>query len=148
MSVAQVSPQSFQADPAQVNQKVQADKASTPAQTAQPAEKAIQATKTDTVTVSAAALQMATKTATTTLTGSALARSLKQQGMPVDQIALKMNLSPEVAARLLGIQVVKTAPQAKPATATAQPQQVASSPAEEAIETPAAKAQETLLGKV
>lgn len=131
-------------------------KTTTPATTTAQADKSAQQsgekTKTDKVDVSKAALQMASKTATAaTLTGSALARSLKQQGMPLAQIALKMGLSPDAAARLLGVQAAKTAPQT--ATISPQTQQVTASatqsysPAEEATENPSAKVQETLQGE-
>jgi hypothetical protein len=93
--------------------------ATTTAQANQSTPQSADKTKTDKVTVSKAASQMASKTVTAAkLTGSALARSLKQQGMPLSQIALKMGLSADAAARLLGIQVANAAVQAAPTAKT------------------------------
>ena len=155
MSLAQISPTSVQANPANVNPQVKTDQTTAAPQVTQDAKQSVEKTKTDTITVSKVALQMASKAAiAATLTGSALARSLKQQGMPLAQIAQKMGLTPDAAARLLGIQVAKITPQTKPTVAASpQPQQVATSaaqtysPSEEATESPVAKAQETLQGK-
>lgn len=150
---------SVAANPAQINPQAKAEQTATTAQANQGAQQAVVKTKTDTVTVSGAALQMAAKTANaTTLKGHALAAYLKQQGMSLPQIAQKMALTPDAAAKLLGVPVANTAPQASNPTVatTAQPQQAVASttstaqsgtPADEATESPDAKAQETLQGK-
>lgn len=159
---SELSINSVAANPAKINPQAKAELASTAAQANQGAQQAVAQAKTDTVTVSGAALQMASKTANaTTLKGHALATYLKQQGMSLPQIAQKMALTPDAAAKLLGVTLATTTPLAnKPTVATApQPQQVApstpstpstaqsSTPADETTESPDAKAQEALQGK-
>ncbi len=163
---SELSINSVASNPAQINPQAKAEQAAAAAQANQGAHQAVAQAKTDTVTVSGAALQMAAKTANaTTLKGHALATYLKQQGMSLPQIAQKMALTPDAAAKLLGVTLATTTPQAnKPTVATApQPQQVAASttatpstttataqsstPADEATESPDAKAQEAIQGK-
>ena len=57
MSVAQVSPNSVNANPAYVNPQVKTEQASSVPQVNQEALRSVQATKTDTVTISKEALQ-------------------------------------------------------------------------------------------
>jgi FtsZ-interacting cell division protein ZipA len=152
----ELSINSVAANPAHINPQVKTDQATAAPQADQSAQQSVAKAKTDTVTVSKAALHMTSKAAAAaaTLTGAALARSLKERGMPLSQIAVTMGLSPDAAARLLGVQVAKSTSQAKPTVTTPpKPLQVAASaaqsysPAEEAKESPAAKAQESLQGK-
>lgn len=58
MSISAISPNSVQSNPAHVNPQEQADKNATPAQTDQPAQKAVKAAQTDTVTISKQAVQL------------------------------------------------------------------------------------------
>lgn len=164
---SELSINSVAANPANMNPQVKTDQATATPQANQSAQQSVDKAKTDTITVSEAALQKVSKTATSTittpqadkktqppveknktdkvtvsnaasqmaskaatvatiatLTGSALAHSLKQQGQPLSQIALKMGITLDKAARLLGIQVP-----------------------EESTESVAAKAQEAQQGK-
>jgi len=57
MSLAQLSPTSVQADPAHINSQVKSDQATAAPQANQDAQKAVQATKTDTVTISPQAVK-------------------------------------------------------------------------------------------
>jgi hypothetical protein len=58
MSIAQLSPVSVQANPVDVNPQAKTDQATAAPQVSQDAQKIVQATKTDTVTISPKALQM------------------------------------------------------------------------------------------
>ena len=58
MSIAQLSPNSVAANPATVNPQVKADQATATPQVSQDAQKSVQATKTDTVTISPQAVKM------------------------------------------------------------------------------------------
>lgn len=58
MSISAISPSSVQSNPTQTNPQVQADKNTMPAQAGQPAQKAIKAAQTDTVTISKQAVQL------------------------------------------------------------------------------------------
>jgi Zn-dependent M28 family amino/carboxypeptidase len=57
MSIAQISPTSVQANPANVNPHVKADQSAAVPQANEAARKAVTATKTDTVTISQQAVQ-------------------------------------------------------------------------------------------
>lgn len=57
MSMAQLSPNSVNANPAYVNPQVKAEQATTVPQVSQDAHKSVQTTKTDTVTISSQALK-------------------------------------------------------------------------------------------
>lgn len=63
MSMSQLSPISVQGNSAQFNPQVEAYKNSTPVHTANNTRKAVQASNTDTVTISSQALQMAGRNA-------------------------------------------------------------------------------------
>lgn len=58
MSISQISPASIQANPANVNPQVKTDQATAAPQVNQDVQKAVQAIKTDTVTISKQAVQM------------------------------------------------------------------------------------------
>jgi hypothetical protein len=57
MSIAQLSPTSVNSSPAYVNPQVKAEQATTVPQASQVAQKSVQTTKTDTVTISSQALK-------------------------------------------------------------------------------------------
>ncbi|MEI6206692.1 MAG: hypothetical protein WCP20_07915 [Desulfuromonadales bacterium] len=57
MSIAQLSPNSVAANPADVNPQIKTDKAATVPQVNQDAQKSVQAIKTDTITISPQAVQ-------------------------------------------------------------------------------------------
>lgn len=57
MPIAQLSPNSVNANPAYINPQVKAEQATTVPQVSQDAQKSVQATKTDTVTISPQALK-------------------------------------------------------------------------------------------
>ncbi len=61
MSIAQLSPESVTANPAHANPQVGMDKAATTAQANQTAETTLKKERTDTVTISKQAVQMAAK---------------------------------------------------------------------------------------
>lgn len=59
MSIEQISPNSVAANPANVNPQAKVDQAASTAQLKQDAQKTVQAAKTDTVTISPKAVQLA-----------------------------------------------------------------------------------------
>ena len=118
MSISQLSSYSVAANSADTNPQTKTEQAATVAKAGQNTHnKTFDKNKSDAITVSATALKMA---AAPPLTGHALAQSLKQHGYPISEIAVKMNLSTDAAAKLLGAQETKTTPQITAAAETPQ----------------------------
>ena len=120
---SELSINSVAANPANVNPQVKTDQATAASQADQNAQKSVEKTKTDTVTVSEAALQMASKTeAPAKLTGTALAKSLKRSGQTPAQIAVAMGLDVKTVNGYLG--VATKAPTTTPSSSTSAVPQV------------------------